>query len=247
MLKLLLGLLPVLFLLHTDSFIEIKNQTAEEEADYAWGVIRDINFFEKNKYQISLPAVKNIEELKEKGRVGKLTNADYEDFKNEFTRSVYNLENYAPALAAVNSVKGKINAGRKIIEQYDSLGIMKLYDKYCVKLTLYGSGGSYHPESGEIILMAFRNGTFKNNRAPQETILHEMTHLGLEEKVIQKCGLNHVEKERLVDLFCAAHFKDILPDYKMQNMGFNKLDKYFRSKADWKNLYKQIEKYKEEN
>ena len=246
MLKSLFCLIPLLFNFHMADPVKVRIQSAEEEADYIWRTIKDIGFFEKNNYQLSLPAVANLNKLKDKSKQNSLTNKEYEEFEKEFTSRIYKPGEYQPALNLICQRLKKIEAGREIIKEFAVLGIMKLYDDYLVKLTLYGSGGSYNPQNGEIILMVNKEGTFKGGRTPEEIIVHEMVHLGFEDLIIQKYGLSHVEKERLVDLFCFSHFKKILPGYKIQNMGFDKIDKYFNDEDSWKHIFNVIERYKRE-
>lgn len=61
-------------------------------------------------------------------------------------------------------------------------------------------------------------GQFKRKESPYYTMVHEMIHLGVEDIIVQKYGLNHQEKEHLVDLICSLKFKQQMPDYRIQPM-----------------------------
>ena len=74
--------------------ISINIPTAESEADYVWMTIKDINFFEKNNYQLSLPEGSLMEDLKAKSRHNKLSAADYENLKSFIHDKVYKKSDY---------------------------------------------------------------------------------------------------------------------------------------------------------
>lgn len=59
---------------------------------------------------------------------------------------------------------------------------------------------------------------------------------------MQRFGLSHVEKERLVDLLCLRAFRDLLPAYRMQPMGPPALDPFIDDAA-LANLPHAIERY----
>ena len=87
-------------------------------------------------------------------------------------------------------------------------------------VTRYGSGGNYDADDRAIMIRVASGGKFKGTyRDPLETIVHEMMHLGIEEKIVKKFKLTHWEKERVVDQICQKEFKDIFPAYKLQEYG----------------------------
>ncbi len=71
---------------------------------------------------------------------------------------------------------------------------------------------------------------------PAYTIIHEISHMGMEYSIVQKYGLSHGLKERLVDTFVFLMFKKMLPEYKIQNMGDSRIDKYLNKKNDIESL-----------
>ena len=65
---------------------------------------------------------------------------------------------------------------------------------------------------------------------PAYTIIHEISHIGMEYSLVQKYNLSHGLKERLVDTFVFLMFQEELPEYQIQDMGNSTMDKYFVSK-----------------
>lgn len=111
-----------------------------------------------------------------------------------------------------------------------------MFDTYSVVFTLYGTGGSYDPDEGIITLLTNNKGEFRQYSNPACTILHEITHMGMEYSLIRKYSLEHGLKERLVDTFVYLMFKEQLPEYKIQNMGDTSIDQYLKNKDDIKLL-----------
>ena len=117
----------------------------------------------------------------------------------------------------------------------------KLFTTYQVKLTAYGPGGSYDFKHGNIIMKTNENGEF--GRVPYHTIVHEIIHIGIEESVVKKFELTHVEKEGLVDSICVNYFNDLLIDYSVQNLEEKKVFNLIDKDNIWE-LPEIIKKYK---
>ena len=83
----------------------------------------------------------------------------------------------------------------------------------------------------------------KFSRVPYHTIVHEIIHIGMEESIVKKFELTHVEKEGLVDSICANYFDDLLIDYVVQDRGDKKVFNLI-SKDNIMELSKIIEEYK---
>ena len=71
-----------------------------------------------------------------------------------------------------------------------------------------------------------------NYEQPANTIIHEIVHLGVETSLVQRYQLSHPMKERLVDTIVYLLFNDLLPQYKVQNMGETRLDQYLSTPED---------------
>ncbi|MEN1784829.1 MAG: hypothetical protein AAGF77_06770, partial [Bacteroidota bacterium] len=154
----------------------------------------------------------------------------------------YNKGNYSEAQQKVENQKDLLNdlIGQLETEKKEWDWKFKTFDKYKVVFTLYGTGGSYDPDEGIITLMTNTKGEFSKYENPANTIMHEITHMGMQDAIIQKYSLTHELKERLVDHFVVLMFKEQLPDYEIQNMGDQSLDKQLKKKKDIKSLHKIV-------
>ena len=120
-----------------------------------------------------------------------------------------------------------------------SLGL-KPDNKYEVRLTRYGTGGSYHYASSPKMVMV--NLEAKKRHAPAEIICHEIVHLCIE-SWIQKYKYGeelHWRKEHIVDLI----MREIFPDELMQNIDSKlgaQIDEIFENnKTDMEEVIKQV-------
>lgn len=231
----------------TQGRIAINIPTADSEAEYIWRTIQDINFFEENNYQISLPDGVLIEELKEKAKSGNLENGDYERLKLLMQDSVYNKVDYQKGYDKIASELELIEKMIKEISQANYPWDFKEFETYEVNLTLYGPGGSYDPDEGSILIFTTPNGQFKSYENPANTIIHEVTHIGVEEAIIGKYQVPHALKERIVDTFVFLNFSQHLPDYRVQDMGEKRIDHYIKSKKDLRDLNKFVAEIMEKN
>ena len=111
-----------------------------------------------------------------------------------------------------------------------------MFDKYKVLFTLYGTGGSYDPDEGTITLLTNKEGGFMKYKNPAYTIIHEITHMGMEYSIIRKYNLSHGLKERIVDTFVYLMFQEKLPEYKIQNMGDKNIDRNLNKRKDIESL-----------
>lgn len=85
---------------------------------------------------------------------------------------------------------------------------LKFESSYTIKLTKYGTGGSYHPPNTIVINIA-------KMKASVAAILHEMIHLAIE-PYIQQHSVSQQSKERLVDLL----LKELFPEYAYEQSRF---------------------------
>ena len=230
-----------LYKLESQSRILINIPTAEEESEYIWNTIQDINFFEENNYQISLPKGLIIKNLKAKSKQGILTETDYKKLKTFIKDSIYNKADYQKGYQKIEKELQLIN---KIINEISVLDFnwsFKQFDTYNVNLTLYGPVGSYNPEDGSILIYTTLEGGFKSYDNPVNTTIHEITHIGIEKAIITKFKVPHALKERIVDTFVFLNFNNYLPNYKIQDMGDKRIDQYLKTKIDIKTLDRFVE------
>ncbi len=251
--RIIKNILLIIILLNSVSCYSQKTQkkfsinipTIDQEASSIWRTIYDIEFFEKQGYEINLPDNKRIDSLIVKSKNGTFNNLDYSSIYELLKSEVFNNNDYQLAFKRVEEREQLIN---RIIQQIDSLKNIwnwdfKIFEAYTVVFTLYGSGGSYDPATGTVILFTTKEGNFKKYKDPSCTIIHEIVHIGIEESIVQQYNLPHSLKERIVDKIVFLLFRDLLPEYKVQNMGSSKIDEYLNERNDITNLNKILENY----
>ena len=181
--------------------IEANIPTIDQEASVIWQTIHDIRFFEKHGYDISLPTHELIDELVQKSKAGNFSNQDYFTIYRLLDDEVYDKKAYRTALFKVKNQASLINRiSVSLVSMSNNWDWhFKRFDTYQVVLTLYGSGGRYDPDTGQITLMADRDGNFKRYENPANTIVHEIVHIGIENSLVNTFSLPHSIKEELVD------------------------------------------------
>lgn len=228
------------------SRIEIVQPTIEQEATSIWRTINDIAFFEKQGYNINLPKDSLIDSLITKSKSGTFGNEDFPTIYTLVETKVFDQKNYEEAIQKVGNQIDLIN---NLVNEIDSKKSQwdwkfKMFDTYKVIFTLYGTGGSYDPDEGTITILTNQEGEFMNYKQPANTIIHEITHMGMEYSIVRKYDLSHGIKERLVDTFVYLMFNEELPEYRIQNIGDLKLDKYLKKQEDISSLNTIISEFK---
>jgi len=211
----------------------IRASTVKEEFSQLKNVLRKKDFYEKNGYKVAYPDNPLLLDAKI------LQNQDlmFETFKN----AEYDENYYKEGLRVLNPYKDQIE---KLILKLKDLGknwSFKMFPEYQIVLTRYGPGGSYHYDTGTVVMLATKDGKFKRSD-PIQTIVHEIVHMGIEESIVIKYKLSHWEKERLVDLLVSTIFKEEMPNYRMQDTEFANLEHYINADTVLE-LPKAIEKY----
>ncbi|MCI4671925.1 MAG: hypothetical protein MRZ79_27530 [Bacteroidia bacterium] len=227
--------------------ISVNIPSIQQEATSIWRTINDIEFLEKLGYQIALPKHSTIDSLISKSRAGNFGNEDFPTIYQLLESGIYDIQDYQSAFRKVIEEETLLN--EMIKEIYDSKDSwdwdFTFYKSYPVVFTLYGTGGSYDPNSGRVTLFTTTGGKFKQYSNPANTIIHEIVHLGMEKSIVQKHQLSHELKERIVDKFVYLMFLDRLPDYKIQNMGEQRIDDHLQKRADLEKLEYSLKILKE--
>lgn len=225
--------------------LEIVKPTVQSEANSIWQTINDINFLEEHRYRIRLPNHPIIDDMKNRSRMGKFGNDDYSSIYNLLEEDIFREEDYERALHKLESEKDglEVKIGALLNSAKTWQWTFRVFPSYKVVLTLYGTGGSYNPETGVIILLTNRDGEFMTYDSPKNTIIHEIVHMGIEHSIIQKYSIPHSNKEHIVDSMTMLLFGDELPEYSHQRMGDPRLDNYLKDLSDVVNLEKSIQKF----
>jgi hypothetical protein len=220
--------------------IEIHIPTAREETDYIWYNLQDIAFFEANNYDLALPKGALLDSLINKSRSNQLTSTDYQRLESFMKSEVYQASDYNKAFEKINEQIPLLDSMIFQLSNIEQEWHFNIVDTYRVQLTLYGPGGSYDPDNGTMTIFTTQEGAFKQYTNPANTLIHEIVHIGIEESIIQKHRVPHTLKERIVDTFVLLYFGALLPEYRLQQMGEERLDAYVRTKSDLKRLDKIV-------
>jgi len=223
--------------------IIVRIPSSAEEIDFIWSLLKNIQFYNSNKYKLSLPDNETAMSIVEKANRQELSNEDYTLLKSDFTTNIYNQNDYQKSYRIINNTLPIAKSQQKIFIHYKTKWNFYIPKQYEVLLTLYGPGGSYNPQKGIITIMTTKQGTFKRGQNPLETILHEAVHIGIEDAIVRRYNLSHWEKERIVDQFMMYHFKEICPDYKMQPTSETAIDEIFKNENAWDNLPEAVSQF----
>ncbi|MEO1517084.1 MAG: hypothetical protein AAFV95_18820 [Bacteroidota bacterium] len=229
--------------------IQVNVPSIQQEATSIWRTINDIEFLEQQGYNINLPKNDVIASLITKSKNKEFGNDDFQTIYTVLESNIYNSSNYETALQKVNAQLDLINTLiARLKSKKDSWNWnFHSFDTYQLVFTLYGTGGSYDPDSGLITLLTNQNGNFMQYDNPANTVLHEIVHMGIEQSIVQRYNLPHGSKERIVDTITYILFKDKLTKYKIQNMGDKRIDNYLKEEKDVQNLSSVVETYQREN
>lgn len=221
------------------SRIDIVSPTIQQEASSIWRTINDYTFLENQGYTITLPDDAIIDSLITKSKQGAFGNEDFSTIYTVLETGFFDPEDYQQAhqkvaneLELLNDFVGEIDSEKG---QWD--WTFKMFDQYKVVLTLYGTGGSYDPDEGIVTLLTNKEGGFMKYNNPAYTIIHEITHMGMEYSLVQNFSLPHGLKERIVDTFVYLMFGEELPEYTVQEMGDREIDTYLNKKEDIESLH----------
>jgi len=224
-----------------ESHFSVQVPTCDEEARYVWDILENYRFFQENKYELSLPEEASFAVWIERAKENRLRAQDYPAFALEF-QTIYDRAEYSSGYEAIVSSASVLESVYGLAEEFEKAWGFRIFDEYTIRLTLYGSGGSYDPDNGTVILLTTAAGRFKFDQDPEEIIVHEMTHIGIEEPIVGKFLLSHWEKERLVDRLVQACFGEQLPDYRMQQIRIDDLDALLDC-GKWYELPEMISEY----
>ena len=105
----------------------------------------------------------------------------------------------------------------ELVKLRDNWGF-KLFRRYEIVATVWGTEGAYDHEDGVILLRVNREGrrTSAYGEPLEHTVVHEVVHIGIEEVIVRRYSLGHDMKEFLVDAICSIYLKELMPEYESQ-------------------------------
>lgn len=233
----------VLPLCAMDDRIEVRIPTVSEEINYIWRTLQDIPFFEEHGYDVNLPDDPLIESMIDKSKRHALSESDRIALDGLMRGEIYNERSYENAFEKIETKLPLINNLINRLENFDKNWSFRRFDAYQVNLTLYGPGGSFDPENGSILIFVTPEGSFKQYEDPACTIIHEIVHIGIEDSIVSRFSLPHPLKERIVDIFVHLAFQEELPEYRIQEMGYEEFDDHFNVVTDIMNLAGIVESF----
>lgn len=212
--------------------ITIRAPTVDEEFGQLKNVLNRLSFYKKSGYVVELPDISLLQDSK--------ILLDLDNAFSVFKTSEYDLSFFSKGLKKLNFERNTIEKLARKLIKIRNFWDFKVFSEYEILLTKYGPGGRYNPNIGRVILLTTKDGGFK--RESPHTILHEITHIGIEDSIVKKYTLSHSEKERLVDLLVKIIFNKEFPNYWVQKIGDGKMDSYINSETI-KNLPETIKRY----
>jgi len=223
--------------------ISVRPMTIDEEFSRICWYIRDANFFQEHKYNILLPTENPLFIQFYQRREGLKPQEETtlkNEFKNIYPNNSYDKEKYSFAINEVFKTS-EMKESVFFLQQLKNKWGFMIPDEYLILLTKYGGGGSYDIKNNTI--------TYNDNQPNNSKLnfirvaLHEAMHIGIEEKIIRHFNLNHLEKERIVDLMCKTIYAKVLSVWNIQKLGEVKLDQYIKSLEDIEKLPEVISNY----
>ncbi len=202
--------------------IIVRPQNPYEAYATLQSVLSKMPFYIKNGYTVALPEDEEIKNIATDP--SRLQTVSPEALGSRFINDIYRLSDFSLSLAKISSEITEIKNIMPILGKMHSCWNFKIFPEYTILLTLYGPGGNYNAETGTILIRASADGKFQFPIL--QNIIHEMTHLGIEENIIKKYTLSHLEKESLVAMMCQINFGDLFVktrDTDILNNPFNKL------------------------
>lgn len=198
--------------------ITVRPQNRYEAFATLWSVLLKMPFYTQNGYaDVALPNDIEITNLANNPSELQLTKP--ETLGNRFIQKIYRLSDYKIGIEKINSEIENITNNFPVFEKLNTSWGFKLFPQYTILLTLYGPGGSYNSDTGTILIRTSVDGKFQNPKL--QSIIHEITHLGIEDNIVKKYNLNHSEKEALVNIMCRINFSSLFGSPKDKKMANN--------------------------
>lgn len=210
--------------------IVVRPMTCEEEVSHILMILSRLDWFRNNGYDVSVFLSRlPLDFLKYYDDHNNMTDFDVTKL-NEIYKKCYDITSYAEYLSKIKKDKKYFDKRLKIFAELNKLWGFKIFSTYTLLLSHRGFGGFYDDKTGIVYVTIY---------TPRCSIFHEMCHIGVQ-FLVDKYGLSHDDKERLVDIICNTILD--MKEYKMQNRGNPKLNEYI-TKETIIDLPKAIENF----
>ncbi|MDD5639424.1 MAG: hypothetical protein PHR47_01290 [Candidatus Pacebacteria bacterium] len=177
----------------------------KREIDKLINIYSEYQWFVDNDFPISLPSFYDLLYKETKTKVV---------FKKELIilfKEIYKRDIYLKKEKIIKENWKRV--GNRVVDILNDLKLTKK-DRYFCYLSLYGPQGQYeYPDMVDLRIV-----NEKDVREANETIIHELLHLLILNKV-RRLSLDYETTEGLVDLFFVeTRLSDIFPNYKVQSI-----------------------------
>ena len=217
-----------------DNYVNESDTTASEILNFKYSpeleverikfTLKKFSWYKENIYKIDLP--ETIKNRVEKGE--KLTDEEILDAVN----SEFDENDYKARIEKIKLEWNKIQD--QFIKNLTTLG-GHVFDKYDLKFTKYGSGGSYTMPNIIVI----------NINSDLKIIAHEMIHLSIERLILDN-KISHWVKERLVDL-AVSKFLPERARFQRDPENKDEIEQIFNSHfPDMSKIIQEVSKLKQE-
>lgn len=192
--------------------INIIIPSAEEEFNYIWSLLEQMQWFRENKYRIRIPDVKEFH-IAAIYAPYSFRNGEKEYLQKLFLTKIFSEEPYKTDYDSLNAKSEDLGRILTLFNTWEQLCGFESWPEYKIKLTQYGPGGGYFIKEKLIKVLVNKVG---GKLTVYQTVVHEMVHIGIEHIFVETFKLSQKEKETLVDWICKNHLNDFMPDYPIQ-------------------------------
>lgn len=214
--------------------IAVREQRSDEMFKDIVRLFAKQEFYREKGYQVIFPKDEALSRF--------LSEGDPEAARKHFEENVFPTIDLRREISAHERVRDESQDILQFLQQNSQRLSLRLPQTFDLVLTPYGPGGSYDAISGQIFLLASSE---RRNLSVRERLAHEIVHIGVEH-LVQRFGLTHEEKERLVGLICSVELKDVLADFSLRDLGSQPLDRLFMRQEPVQNLERELEQWKRE-
>lgn len=192
--------------------VDYRIETAEESFNTVMTCIETLPWLRKYGYHVVLPQEQEFQKLYENPQAI----IDKDKLKRIFETQIYDKFSLKQALPTFLQTKDTVKQALKKFAVLNKNWGFVLLSHYEIIVTPFGIEGFYEKWDDKVrILLLSKNllGLGFGKLELSASIIHEMVHIGIDTIIVEKYGLTHWQKERLVDVICMLYLKDVMPYY----------------------------------
>lgn len=201
----------------------IQGQTAEEEFQYILRLISRTPFYKEHGYKVVLPEIEPFLTLDDQSLKG----VDEKQLFDIFASQEYREDYYQKAThylqERIHAIEQKIS---KPFDTWKQLWDFKTFPVYQILFTKYGTGGTFDEHAGSVLMRVLQDGSFPFPFSMENNTIHEEVHIGIQENIVDRFKLTHLEKEILVNRICMVQFGGTIFDYSARTDDYSSHELY---------------------